>query len=149
MSTIVKKVITTATIAIVAVGIAVPTSSVGAATIDELQAQINALLAQITQLQAQLSAQGGTPAPSAGACSFTKSLTIGSTGDDVKCLQVHLKTLYIVSRRTYCKALRERTSACRRCWCSALGAQLGLQLGDLCKQSVNLRLQLIYSSGSN
>lgn len=90
MSTIVKKVITTATIAIVAVGIAVPTSSVGAATVDELQAQITALLAQITQLQAQVSAQASSTTTGGGACGFTKSLTVGSSGADVKCLQQYL-----------------------------------------------------------
>lgn len=54
----------------------------------DLQAQINALLAQITALQAQLAAQtgGGT----AVSCSFTRDLTVGSTGDDVKCLQQYL-----------------------------------------------------------
>lgn len=52
----------------------------GAATTAELQAQIAALLAQITALQAQL----GT---SASTYSFTRSLTIGSTGADVKALQ--------------------------------------------------------------
>ncbi|MEK7641156.1 MAG: peptidoglycan-binding domain-containing protein [Patescibacteria group bacterium] len=52
-----------------------------------LQAQIDALLAQIAALQAQLA----TPsASSSAACSFTKDLTLGSTGDDVKCLQQYL-----------------------------------------------------------
>ena len=54
----------------------------------DLQAQITALLAQITALQAQLAAQGGGAA--AAACTFTKDLTLGVTGDDVKCLQQYL-----------------------------------------------------------
>jgi len=59
----------------------------GAATVDELQAQITALLAQITALQAQLSSAQGTTTTS---YSFTKDLTLGSTGDDVKALQQFL-----------------------------------------------------------
>lgn len=52
----------------------------GADTTADLQAQITALLAQITALQAQL----GT---SASTYSYTRSLTVGSTGADVKALQ--------------------------------------------------------------
>lgn len=56
-----------------------------AATVEELQTQIAQLLAQITTMQAQLATQsGGTVATS---CSFTRDLTVGSKGDDVKCLQ--------------------------------------------------------------
>ncbi|MBI4134777.1 MAG: peptidoglycan-binding protein [Candidatus Sungbacteria bacterium] len=58
---------------------------VRAVTIDELLAQIAALQAQITQLQGG-SQGGGTAAK----CSFTRSLTVGSRGDDVKCLQQYL-----------------------------------------------------------
>ncbi len=51
---------------------------------------IEQLLAQITSLQAQLQAlQAGTTAPST-ACNFTRSLTVGVVGDDVKCLQMYL-----------------------------------------------------------
>ena len=58
-------------------------------SVDDLQAQITALLAQIQALQAQLST--GTPAPTGTtACTFTRSLTIGVKGDDVKCLQQYL-----------------------------------------------------------
>jgi hypothetical protein len=61
----------------------------GAQTVSDLQAQIAALLAQINQLQSQLTTlQGGAPA--AASCSFTKDLTMGSKGDDVKCLQTYL-----------------------------------------------------------
>lgn len=58
----------------------------GAQSTADLQAQIAALLAQIQQLQAQLAAQsgGGAPAPS---YNFTRNLTIGSVGDDVRALQ--------------------------------------------------------------
>ncbi|MCL5006533.1 MAG: peptidoglycan-binding protein [Patescibacteria group bacterium] len=59
-----------------------------AATTTDLQAQIQALLAQVQQLQAQLAAQGGTT--STASCTFTRDLTVGSTGADVKCLQEYL-----------------------------------------------------------
>src|SRR3989344_2930663 len=55
----------------------------------DLQAQITALLAQIQALQAQLSATPSTPAASVS-CSFSRSLTVGSKGMDVKCLQQFL-----------------------------------------------------------
>jgi peptidoglycan hydrolase-like protein with peptidoglycan-binding domain len=54
----------------------------GAVTIAELQAQINALMAQLAALQ------GSTV--STTACSFTRSLTVGSSGADVTCLQNYL-----------------------------------------------------------
>src|SRR3989344_3709222 len=61
-----------------------------AQTTADLQAQIAALLAQITQLQAQLNSSSGSTASTA--CSFTRDLTIGSTGSDVMCLQQYLNT---------------------------------------------------------
>lgn len=60
-----------------------------AATASELQAQIDALMAQISALQG-----GTTSASSAAACTFTRSLTIGSEGSDVKCLQDALTPMY-------------------------------------------------------
>ena len=56
----------------------------------ELQAQINTLMAQITALQAQLAVGApATPAPVA-VFNFTRNLTVGSTGEDVKALQQFL-----------------------------------------------------------
>ena len=60
----------------------------GAQSSTDLQAQIDALLKQIAELQAKLSASKGSTSPAA--CTFTKSLTVGSRGDDVKCLQQYL-----------------------------------------------------------
>lgn len=54
----------------------------------DLQAQIAALLAQIQALQAQLGAAQGSG--TAVQCNFSRNLTVGSTGDDVKCLQQYL-----------------------------------------------------------
>mgnify|MGYP000016449898 CR=1 FL=1 len=67
-------------------GVAVTTAS--AQTVSDLTAQINSLLATITSLQAQLAViSGGTPAPTAG-YTFTRNLTMGDTGEDVKQLQM-------------------------------------------------------------
>jgi Putative peptidoglycan binding domain len=60
-----------------------------AQTTASLQAQIASLLAQIQQLQAQLSASTGAASVSAS-YNFTRDLTVGSTGADVKALQEFL-----------------------------------------------------------
>jgi len=55
-----------------------------AATAEELQAQINSLLSMIASLQAQL----GTPGSgSMSSYTYTRNLTVGSTGEDVMMLQ--------------------------------------------------------------
>src|SRR5436190_1573082 len=53
-------------------------------TNSDLQAQINSLLATIASLQAQLGSSQGASA------TFTRDLTIGSTGADVTALQTWL-----------------------------------------------------------
>jgi hypothetical protein len=55
----------------------------------DLQAQISALLAQISQLQSQLGTSSGG---SMSSYSFTRDLTVGSKGDDVKALQQFLNS---------------------------------------------------------
>lgn len=63
--------------------------SAQAATVEELQAQIAQLLAQINLLQSQLTQQGG--GASAGTSyNFTRDLTLGSVGEDVRALQQFL-----------------------------------------------------------
>ena len=88
-----KKIISFVTVLTVAAMIAGPANG---ATAEELQAQITNLLAQLNALQAQLSALGGTtvgvPAACAGITAFNTNLTVGSTGNDVKCLQALLNT---------------------------------------------------------
>lgn len=59
-----------------------------AATVAELEAQVASLLASLQLLQQQLSAAKGTAAPTT--YNFTKDLTLGSKGDDVKALQQFL-----------------------------------------------------------
>ncbi|MBI4122987.1 MAG: peptidoglycan-binding protein [Parcubacteria group bacterium] len=85
MSKFLKKAITTAAAASIAVSMVAPMPA-GAVTIAELQAQIDALLVQLQQLQAQQGSGAG-----ATACTFTRSLYVGvSSGDDVMCLQQYL-----------------------------------------------------------
>lgn len=74
--------------AAVALTVAVISSGVSAATMEELQAQIASLLAQITALQTQLSGQVAAPA----AFNFTTDLTVGSKGDAVTSLQSFLES---------------------------------------------------------
>ena len=64
---------------------------VQAATTVELQAQIATLLAQIQQLQAQLGSTTGT-STAVSSYNFTRSLTVGSKGADVKELQKFLNS---------------------------------------------------------
>lgn len=59
-----------------------------AQTSDQLQAQINALLAQISALQAQLG--GSSTTTTTNTYNFTRDLTLGSTGEDVRALQQYL-----------------------------------------------------------
>src|SRR3989344_1321193 len=56
----------------------------GAVTIAELEAQIATLMAQLNALK--------VPTAPAGTCTFTRDLTVGVTGDDVKCLQQYLNS---------------------------------------------------------
>lgn len=90
MGTITKKLasvaLSTATVAWIS-GFALLVPVASAQSTADLQAQINALLQQITALQAQLAAQ--TPA-AVVQCTFTRNLTVGVVGEDVKCLQKFL-----------------------------------------------------------
>ncbi|MFY9463104.1 MAG: peptidoglycan-binding protein [Candidatus Sungiibacteriota bacterium] len=80
------------TITMSSVAVVMPFAALAQATTADTIAQLQA---QIASLTAQLSALAGTPAstPAASApmsstkCVFTRPLTVGSKGDDVKCLQ--------------------------------------------------------------
>ncbi|KKP55047.1 MAG: hypothetical protein UR46_C0009G0004, partial [Parcubacteria group bacterium GW2011_GWA1_33_6] len=84
----IRKSIITAIVSLTLVAMIAPVS-VGAVTIAELQAQINALMLQLQALQP--SDTGGVPAACVG-LTFTRNLTVGSTGSDVKCLQALMNT---------------------------------------------------------
>lgn len=89
-----------------------------AATATELQAQIDALMAQIAALQ------GSTPAattPAATACTFTKALTVGSQGADVKCLQDYLTPKYFTNAGGSTGYFGSVTAAAVAAWQTANG----------------------------
>ena len=84
----IRQTIITATVALTMVAMIAPAAS--AITTADLQAQINALLAQLQALQGSTSTSS-VPAACVG-ISFTRNLTVGATGSDVKCLQALLNT---------------------------------------------------------
>jgi hypothetical protein len=86
----IRKTIITAIVGLTLVATIVPVSNVNALTIEELQAQINMLMAQLAQLQGSTpSSPSGVPAVCTG-ITFTRNMTVGATGSDVKCLQAIL-----------------------------------------------------------
>lgn len=83
----IKRTIIAAVVGLTLVALVAPGVAQGV-TIEELLAQIATLQAQLVALQGGSSAGTGT-----GACAgvtFTRNLTVGSTGSDVKCMQVLL-----------------------------------------------------------
>ncbi len=87
-----------------------------AATATELQAQIDALMAQISALQGKT-----TPAASSAACTFTKALTVGSQGADVKCLQDYLTPKYFTNAGGSTGYFGSVTAAAVAAWQTANG----------------------------
>ncbi len=82
-----------------AIGVVAAAPSVQAATAEELAAQIAALQSQLASLQGQLgttstttttTTTGTTSVAACAGVTFTRNLTLGSTGTDVKCLQALL-----------------------------------------------------------
>jgi len=87
MTNIGKKIIAVVTALSVSLWLAGPALGL---TAEELQAQINALLSQLQSLQSQLAVLQGGTGTGTGACagvSFTRNLSQGMSGSDVKCLQ--------------------------------------------------------------
>lgn len=92
MNKLAKKIVAILTTVTCAVFVMGP-GSASALTSAELQAQIDALLAQISALQSQLTQTTGTgTVTGCSITSFTRNLTVGSSGDDVKCLQIILNS---------------------------------------------------------
>jgi hypothetical protein len=76
-------------------GLSLTTNQIVRGSDEALKAQIQALIAQINALRARLGLPpvGGTNPPGAqGGTLFARNLTIGSTGPDVKALQIYLNT---------------------------------------------------------
>lgn len=95
-------------------------------TVAELQAQINALLAQLSQLQSQLAAlQGGAGGGAAAACTFTRPLYPGVSGDDVKCLQDYLRSTGHFTFPTSTGFYGPITQAAVKAWQDANGVVYG------------------------
>ena len=91
MNNILKKIVAIATALTVLVWAGGPAMAV---TVEELEAQIAALLAQLTTLQSQLAELKGE-GPAVTGCtitSFDRNLSQGTSGDDVKCLQIILNS---------------------------------------------------------
>ena len=83
----IKRTIITTVLALAMVALVAPVTT-QAVTVDELMAQIATLQSQLQGLSGTTTVTAGT-----GACAgvtFTRNLTVGSTGSDVKCLQVLL-----------------------------------------------------------
>lgn len=89
---------------------------VKAQTAAELQAQIDALMAQIATLSGTTST-GST----AAACTFTRALTVGSQGEDVKCLQTYLTPTYFTNAGGATGYFGPVTAAAVAAWQSANG----------------------------
>lgn len=89
-----------------------------AATAEELQAQIDALMAQIAALKGDTAT---TPKADSAACTFTRALTVGSQGADVKCLQDYLTPKYFTNAGGSTGYFGSVTAAAVAAWQTANG----------------------------
>lgn len=93
----IKRTIITAIVGLTLVAVVAPAVT-QAVTVEELMAQIAALQAQLTSLAGTTPAAGTSSYSACAGVTFTRNLTVGSTGSDVKCLQQILNgTGYTVS----------------------------------------------------
>ena len=125
-----RTIITAATIV---VSVAMVASVVGAQTPTVAQ-----LMAQLAALQSQLSALQGAPAAAGtGACTgvtFTRNLTVGATGSDVKCLQ---QILSVTPQSGY---FGPKTLAAVKAYQTANGMTAANQVGPMTRAKLNASL---------
>ncbi|MBX4200981.1 hypothetical protein KW786_02525 [Candidatus Parcubacteria bacterium] len=136
----IKKTIITATVALTMVAMIAPMTA-GAMTVAELQAQINALMAQLQMMQPTTS---GSVPPACVGVTFNRNLTVGSTGQDVKCFQVLLNSHgYVLAASGAGSPGMEtsyfgpRTLASVRAWQVAQGWTPANQVGPLSRAMFN------------
>ena len=105
------------------------------------------LMAQLAQLQAQLSAlQGTTVASGTGLCAgvtFTRNLTVGVSGNDVKCLQ---QILSVTPTSGY---FGPKTLAAVKAFQVANGLTAANQVGPLTRAKLNAQLGGVVNNNNN
>ncbi len=126
-----------ATAAIVTSVAMVAPSFAGAVTVQELMAQIAALQAQLMSM----SGASTTPAACVGV-TFTRNLTVGSTGNDVKCLQALLN---VTPQSGYFGPL---TLGAVRSYQASKGYVPANQVGPLTRASLNAQLAVSTNPGT-
>ncbi len=86
-------IITLLQISVFSIAVFIPTVPARAATIDELESKVRTLTEQLEVLTQQKNADQGTTSP----CTFNRVLTLGTQGEDVRCLQNYLSNIYFDS----------------------------------------------------
>lgn len=132
-----------ASVAVLASVAMVAPSFAGADTISDLMAQIAALQAQLNSLSTSTSTSGSVPAACVGV-TFSRNLTVGSTGSDVKCFQVLLNAHGYVLATTGAGSpgnetmyFGPKTLAAVRVWQKAQGWTPANQIGPLSRALLN------------
>jgi len=134
----IKKVIIATVLALAMVAMVAPAAT-QAATLSELMAQISALQAQLVALQ------GGSQAAGTGLCAgvtFERTLVVGSTGTDVKCLQ---QMLSVTPMSGY---FGQITLAAVRAYQTSKGFVPANQVGPMTRAALNASLAAVTPAGS-
>ena len=140
----IKRTIITTLVALTLVAVVAPVVA-SATTVSDLQAQINALMAQLNTLQGTT---GTTPVPTGSVVcagiTFTRNLTVGSIGQDVKCMQILLNTNGYTLAATGAGSpgmettyFGTRTLAGVKAWQKAMGWAPANQVGPLSRAKLN------------
>jgi hypothetical protein len=127
----IKRTIITTVVALALVAVVAPVVA-SAATVQDLMTQIAALQAQLQGLSGSTTTASGT-----GACAgvtFTRNLTVGSTGTDVKCLQ---QILSVTPQSGYFGPI---TLAAVQAYQTSKGFTPASQVGPLTRAALNTSL---------